>query len=230
LFMLIGRRVSQKTTAEGKEVVSTEATGTAESTSRWGVEKEFDKDQQRAFESMIASFALTFHQDTEHDDSALPRESATSTRQTRPRLERLCHETKQLALFLDGTGGSGKSAVIKEVPRHGSQFCKNAQHPFNEMTVLVTATSGAAATLVNGNTIHRSCFLNRAASLKEDQIEGFRQVRLMIADEMSMAAEGLLVKLESTLRQLQQSYKDKHPHGGFDVVFCGDFCQLAPIG
>jgi hypothetical protein len=36
LFMLIGRQVSRKTAAEGKEVVSTEATGTAESTYRWG--------------------------------------------------------------------------------------------------------------------------------------------------------------------------------------------------
>jgi hypothetical protein len=230
LFMLIGRQVSRKTAAEGKEVASTEATGAAESMSRWGAEKEFDEDQQRAFESMIASFVLTFHQDMEHHDSALPRESATSTRQTRLRLERLCHKTKQLVLFLDGPGGSGKSTVIKEVLRCGSQFCKNTQHPFNEMTILVTATSGAAATLVNGDTIHRSCFLDRAASLKEEQIEAFRQVRLTIVDKTSMAAEGLLVKLESTLRQPRQSYEDEHPHGGFNVAFCGDFRQLAPIG
>jgi hypothetical protein len=120
LFMLIGRQVSRKTAAEGKEVVSTEATGTAESTHRWGAEKEFDEDQQRAFENMIASFALTFHQDAEHDDPALPRESATSTRQTKLRLERPCHKTKQLAFFLDGPGGSGRSTAIKEVLRHTS--------------------------------------------------------------------------------------------------------------
>ncbi len=207
LFMLIGRQVSRKTVVEGKEVLSIEATGTAESISRWGVEKEFDEDQQRAFESMIASFVLTFHQDIEHNDSVLPRESATSIRQTRLRLARLCHKTKQLVLFLDGPGGSGKSTVIKEVLRYGSQFCKNIQYPFNEMTILVTATSGVAATLINGDTIHRSCFLNRTTSLKEEQIEAFRQVRLIIVDEISMAAEGLLVKLESTLRQLRQSTK-----------------------
>ena len=156
---------------------------------------------------MIASFVLTFHQDIEHNDSVLPRESATSIRQTRLRLARLCHKTKQLVLFLDGPGGSGKSTVIKEVLRYGSQFCKNIQYPFNEMTILVTATSGVAATLINGDTIHRSCFLNRTTSLKEEQIEAFRQVRLIIVDEISMAAEGLLVKLESTLRQLRQSTK-----------------------
>jgi hypothetical protein len=98
------------------------------------------------------------------------------------------------------------------------------------MTVLVTATSGAAATLVDGDTIHRSCFLNRATSLKEEQIEAFRQVRLIIVDKMSMAAEGSLVNLESTLRQLQQSYEDEHPYGGLNIAFCGDFRQLAPIG
>jgi hypothetical protein len=170
LFRVIGRKTTRKSIVEGKEVTSVDATGTADSTSEWGQEKEFDADQQKAFEATVASFILTFHHDIENSCSdstdhvphlLLGRENSTSTRRTRLGLEKLCHKKKQLLLFMDGPGGSGKSTIIKEVLRCSREFCKNIQHPFNEMTIQVTATSGVAATLVIGETLHRACYLSR---------------------------------------------------------------------
>jgi hypothetical protein len=40
----------------------------------------------------------------------------------------------------------------------------------------------------------------------------------------------LLVYLESTLRDLRQNFDEDNPHGGFNIVFTGDFRQLEPIG
>jgi hypothetical protein len=239
LFRVIGRKTTRKSIVEGKEVTSVDATGTADSISKWGQEKEFDTDQQKAFEVIVASFILTFHHDIENSCSdstdhvahlLLERENSTSIRRTRLGLEKLCHKKKQLLLFMDGPGGSGKSTIIKEVLRYGREFCKNIQYPFNEMTILVTATSGVAATLINGETLHRACYLNRKKPLTEEQCDAFKQVRLIVVDEISMASDNLLVYLESTLRDLRQNFDEDNPYGGFNIVFTGDFRQLEPIG
>ena len=238
LFRVIGRNTTRKSVVEGKEVTSVDATGTADSISKWGKEKDFDTDQQMAFETIVASFILTFHRDVENSCSDSSddvqhfheRENSTSIRRTRLGLEKLCHKKKQLLLFMDGPGGSGKSTIIKEVLRYGSEFCKNIQYPFNEMTILVTATSGVAATLINGETIHRACHLNRKKPLTEEQCDAFKQVRLIIVDEISMASENLLVSLERNLRDLRQNFDEDSPYGGFNIVFTGDFRQLAPVG
>jgi hypothetical protein len=102
LFRVIGRQVNRKSTVEGKEVTSVDATGTACSMSKWGKEKEFDIDQQKAFEAMVASFMLTFHCDVENcgsDTTDVPRllrtENSTSLRRARLDLEKLCHKTFQ---------------------------------------------------------------------------------------------------------------------------------------
>jgi hypothetical protein len=239
LFCAIGRKTTRKSIVEGEEVTSVDATGAADSMSEWGQEKEFDADQQEAFEAMVASFILTFHHDVENSCSdstdhvphlLLGRENSTSTRRTRLGLEKLCHKKKQLLLFMDGPGGSGKSTIMKEVLRHGREFCKNIQHPFNEMTILVTATSGVAATLINGETLHRACHLRRKKPLAEEQCDAFKQARLVVVDETSMASDNLLVYLEKTLRDLRQNFDEDNPCGGFNVVFAGDFHQLAPVG
>jgi hypothetical protein len=55
-------------------------------------------------------------------------------------------------------------------------------------------------------------------------------VRLVVVDEMSMASDNLLVYLEKTLRDLRQNFDEDNLHGGFNIVFTGDFHQLAPVG
>jgi hypothetical protein len=184
--------------------------------SKWGQEKEFDADHcQKAFEATLASFVLTFHHDIKNSCSnstdGVPhspkRDNSTSMRRARLGLEKLCHEKKQLLFFMDGQGGSGKSAIIKEVLRHDSKFCKNIQHPlFNEMTTLVTATSRVAATFTNGEAVHRACHPNR------------KKPRLIVVDETSMASQNSLVSLERTVRDPRQNFDKDSPCGGFDIV------------
>jgi hypothetical protein len=67
--------------------------------------------------------------------------------------------------------------------------------PFTNRTIIVTATSGVAATLINGETIHHSaCYINRR-SLSSDSDdfevcrEAFRSRCLLIIDEIVFAKE-----------------------------------------
>ena len=54
------------------------------------------------------------------------------------------------------------------------------------------------------------------------------QVRILIIDEISFMMVDDLRKLEKTLRT--RVGDPSKPFGGFNIVFCGDFQQLKPIG
>jgi hypothetical protein len=184
---------------------------------------------------MVASFILTFYDDIQNnclDTSPLEAvNTGRSLRHTKVELQALCHKKEQLVMFLDGPGGSGKSFIIKEVLDYAKNFCQKITFPFTEMTILVTATSGVAATLINGETVHRAVYLNRKKlSVTIENIEAYKRVRLIVVDEISMLPVPLLITLESTLRQLSQVLDEERPYGGFHIVFSGDFCQLNPIG
>jgi len=57
-------------------------------------------------------------------------------------------------------GGSGKSHVVKCCRLYCKSFCNAIGKPFNFSVFPVTATSNAAASLINGITIHSAALLN----------------------------------------------------------------------
>lgn len=62
-------------------------------------------------------------------------------------LNEILPDSKQLLMFLSGCGGSGKSRIIKA-------FLDFARRWNSSTTVVVTATSGIAAMLIGGCTLH----------------------------------------------------------------------------
>ena len=101
-------------------------------------------------------------------------------------------------MFLSGPGGSGKSKVIKHVLVYAEQFCSLLNYPFDKYTIMVTASTGVAATLINGDTIHRSVGLSTKDDRPKDQksqqedIRNFKRVRMLIIDEISMLGHGAI--------------------------------------
>jgi predicted ATPase len=61
---------------------------------------------------------------------------------------------RQLIMFLTGAGGSGKTEIINSVLAYAKGFCLQMQYVFDKQIIVVTAMSGVAATLINGETIH----------------------------------------------------------------------------
>ena len=134
---------------------------------------------------------------------------------------------EQLIMFATGFAGSGKSTAIKIAQRFCFEFCRAANVMWNEDTFLFTAYTGSAATAFGGRTTTKSTHYLKQSITDEMRLALLR-VRILIIDEISFMKVHEVRLLEKTLRErVGDSTK---PFGGFNIVFCGDFQQLRPIG
>lgn len=216
------------------------AIGTAQSIQEWAKvvftdteTGETDEDQQRAFEVITSMFILTFHEDASRNEGL--QEYGTQApfqrgiyQKTRRQLELLSgmRHHRQLLMFLTGAGGSGKSRVIDAVLAYSKGFCKRLGVLFDKRMIVVTALTGVAATLINGETVNSAVHLERD-KITNDHIAEWKNTRLLIIDEISFASSSLLLSLNEKLGLLKEVVRSKY--GGLHVVFTGDFAQLEPI-
>lgn len=132
-------------------------------------------------------------------------------------------------LFISGPAGSGKSFVL-------NRFISLVDAQFNgNFTVAVTASTGIAATIIGGQTIHSWAGLGISTepfdSTKVDHImkrrvTDLRTTDVLIIDEISMLPAYLFEKLDAVLKWARKSDK---PFGGVQLVLTGDFLQLPPV-
>lgn len=130
-------------------------------------------------------------------------------------------------VFLTGSAGTGKTYVInsyiKWLREHG-------------VKVAVTASTGIAATHVNGMTIHSwsgigikdeisGSYLQNLKT-KKYLMNGIEKTHILIVDEISMLHRNQLDAVNKVLKYLRNNLA---PFGGMQVVFCGDFFQLPPV-
>ena len=132
-------------------------------------------------------------------------------------------------VYLTGQPGSGKTFLLNKY----IDFLKD-----NEVEVGVTASTGIAATHLNGITIHSWSGIGVNEELTEREFrkilkkkflrKRIRKAKVLIIDEISM----LSAKQLDTIDELIRSFKSNHfePFGGMQVVLSGDFFQLPPVG
>ena len=214
--------------------------GTAKSIELWAdlvftnpETNERDETQQRAFEVIVSMFVLTFHREAEgnegHDDvgTQVPQNRATYVK-LRNALKSMAGMQKQdqLIMFLTGAGGSGKTRVINAVMAYAKGFCKELHYMFDKRMIVVTALSGVAATLLNGETLHSAAKLN-CKSISIDHIQEWKPSRLLIIDEISFANAADITNVDGKLQLLKETVRQKF--GNLHIVFTGDFSQLEPV-
>lgn len=129
------------------------------------------------------------------------------------------------SVLLTGAAGAGKTYVL-------NQFIKRARR--RGKSIAVTATTGLAATHLNGTTIHAwsgigvNDFFDKrqAGTIGKQRQELIKKADILVIDEVSMLHDFRLDMVDDTLRYVRAA---SEPFGGMQVVLCGDFFQLPPV-
>lgn len=129
-------------------------------------------------------------------------------------------------LFLTGSAGTGKSFTLKEIINHLK---------FKDISFGVTALTGCAAVLINGQTIHSFLYLGISRNLEEiyknlckfkGSLIKLQKLQSLIIDEISMMDEELFNLINNLLMKIKNN---DFPFGGIQMILVGDFYQLPPI-
>jgi len=135
---------------------------------------------------------------------------------------------QQLLMCVTGPGGSGKSHVIKCCRLYCKIFCDAINRPFNFSVFPITATSNAAAALLQGTTIHSAAMINsKVIQMELSSDVNWTLTKVLIIDEISLADKNLFQNLDRNLKVLTGNRRLLY--GGIHIIFTGDFMQLAPV-
>ncbi len=130
-------------------------------------------------------------------------------------------------VFLTGPAGSGKTFLLNQY----IQYLKN-----KKIGVAVTASTGIAATHMNGQTIHswsglgiKDVFTEADFSkLKNRHFhkQRIKKTKVLIIDEISMLHAHQLDIVNNICKRFKEPFL---PFGGLQIILCGDFFQLPPV-
>lgn len=130
-------------------------------------------------------------------------------------------------VFLTGSAGTGKTYTL-------NQYIQWLHA--HRIKVAITASTGIAATHMNGTTIHSWSGIGIKNELKPSDLRSLKskkyltknieKTNVLIIDEISMLHKKQLDLINQALKYLKNN---PSPFGGMQVVFAGDFFQLPPV-
>ncbi|MHA3098910.1 AAA family ATPase [Acinetobacter brisouii] len=130
-------------------------------------------------------------------------------------------------VFLTGSAGAGKTYTLNQY----IQYLKIRKVP-----VAITASTGIAATHMNGMTIHTWAGIGIKDTLSDDDLKHMKErkylkehlenTQVLIIDEISMLHAKQLNLVNQVLKYFKES---DEAFGGIQVVVAGDFFQLPPV-
>ena len=138
-------------------------------------------------------------------------------------------------ILITGPAGTGKSYTIKHIIEMLQANGKN---------IGLTATTGTAAFIIGGQTIHSFMGLGiddrSIADIfikiknRSNIYKTLAELDVLIIDEVSMLDTILFEKISDILcyvklHSLKKTELLNKPFGGIQIILIGDFCQLAPV-
>ena len=130
-------------------------------------------------------------------------------------------------VFLTGSAGTGKTFLLNQFV----SYLKKAK-----IKVAVTASTGIAATHLEGRTIHSWSGIGIRKDMDEKAIKRLvknknlykkiRETKVLIIDEISMFDADRLDLVDRICKKIREPFL---PFGGIQTIVCGDFFQLPPI-
>jgi len=129
--------------------------------------------------------------------------------------------------FLTGQAGSGKTYTL-------NKFIEWARE--HRIGIAVTASTGIAATHINGTTIHSWSGIGIKEEITEKDLEKlakkkelqkrFKSTKILIIDEVSMLSATFFDNLDLVCKYMNEN---SLAFGGIQIILCGDLFQLPPI-
>lgn len=130
-------------------------------------------------------------------------------------------------VYITGAAGSGKTYVLDQYIHYLKE---------QGIVVGITASTGVAATHINGITLHSWAGVGLRQSLSENDLQDllrrrylrkrFLSTHVLIIDEVSLLSDYTLDMVNTLAKSFRQN---DAPFGGMQVVLCGDFFQLPPV-
>ena len=130
-------------------------------------------------------------------------------------------------VFLTGEPGAGKTYTLREYIK----YLKS-----HGIEPAITASTGIAATHINGTTIHSWSGIGIKDNITKYDIENIvnkkhiynkiLKTKVLIIDEISMIPAGMLDAISAICQEIK---RNSEPWGGMQVVLVGDFFQLPPV-
>lgn len=126
---------------------------------------------------------------------------------------------KPFHVFVTGGAGTGKSHLIKCIYYEANRLLATLSDNPDDLSVLLTAPTGAAAFNINGLTIHSALGIFKTLSadhaiLSEDKINSLRSklenLQILVIDEISMVNKRLLFFVHERMRQIKKCPKAVH--------------------
>ena len=129
-------------------------------------------------------------------------------------------------LFLTGSAGTGKSFTLKSI----IDYLKE-----NNINYGITALTGCAAVLINGQTIHSFLYLGISRNIDDiykniykykNKLIKLQNLQSLIIDEISMMDDELFILINKLFMKIKNN---DLLFGGIQMILVGDFYQLPPI-
>lgn len=133
---------------------------------------------------------------------------------------------EQLLCHISGPGGTGKSYVVHAIVEFFRR-CGASD------ALLLSASTGCAAVLIHGYTLHALTFLGpRKTYTKPEALERlWRDVKYLVIDEISMISAHFFNQVSERISKAKAWDPNTHskPFGGVNLIITGDIGQLAPV-
>lgn len=135
-------------------------------------------------------------------------------------------------VFITGSGGTGKSYVIKEFEKYAKSVGRK---------IAITSTTGISALLLGGTTLHSYLCIGLGQEKKEDLAEKimmsykakrrWTKLDILVIDEVSMLSPELFDKLDYIAKVTRSSkfFLSNRAFGGIQLILSGDFLQLPVV-
>jgi ATP-dependent DNA helicase PIF1 len=135
------------------------------------------------------------------------------------------------SVFFTGSAGTGKSVLMRAIiARFRHQFRREPDR------LAVTASTGLAACVIEGQTIHSWAGIGLGKEPVPELVKRIKRnaktktkwlrTKALVIDEISMVDGELFDKLEQIARAIRNNGR---PFGGIQLVITGDFFQLPPV-